>query len=233
MENKINMNFKVVLFDAGNTLLNINFIYIQTVLDSFGFSFSLDEIQKAEAVARKEMDEYYHTTKMQTELMSSFELYISKCLEKLNITDQHTKKNIINFLLQKHISSNIYDYITDETKEILKYCFFKNYRLGIVSNSRGDVKDLLKKCKIEKYFEHIIDSSEVGVEKPNKKIFLIALDLFKVQAKDCIYIGDLYYIDIVGAMSAGIKAVLLDKFDLYSDKECLRISNLLELKKIL
>ena len=40
---------------------------------------------------------------------------------------------------------------------------------------------------------------------------------FGLQPSECLYVGDLYYVDVLGANRAGMAAIHLDPFGLYSD----------------
>lgn len=52
----------------------------------------------------------------------------------------------------------------------------------------------------------LVTSEEVGVEKPNKSIFLHALNKINLKSNQVIMIGDDYEKDILGARNIGIKA---------------------------
>ena len=47
------------------------------------------------------------------------------------------------------------------------------------------------------------------------------------------HVGDLYHVDVVGARSAGLQAVLLDAAGLYTDVDCPRIQALADLCELL
>lgn len=81
--------------------------------------------------------------------------------------------------------------------------------LGVVSNSDGRVKDALHAAGLAEYFDVVVDSSIAGVEKPDPRIFLGALEHLGVAAGDALYVGDVYEVDVVGAESAGLAAALV------------------------
>ena len=82
-------------------------------------------------------------------------------------------------------------------------------------------------------FEFVIDSGEVGVEKPDPRIFQIALDRMGVTAADALYVGDLYEVDVVGARAAGLDVVLLDPYGVHADRDVRRSRSLEELADVL
>jgi putative hydrolase of the HAD superfamily len=80
----------------------------------------------------------------------------------------------------------------------------------VVSNSDGRAAAALAAAGLLDAFEFVIDSGEVGVEKPDPRIFQIALDRLGVSPAAALYVGDLYEVDVVGARAAGLDVVLLD-----------------------
>ena len=85
---------------------------------------------------------------------------------------------------------------------------------AIVSNADGLAGDA-KRLGLAQFFDVIIDSQVVGVEKPNPKIFQLALDALGVRPRSEMYAGDIYAIDMLGARAAGIEAKLIDQHGMY------------------
>lgn len=78
-------------------------------------------------------------------------------------------------------------------------------RMGIITNnSTAEQIEKLRALNIAHFFEVIVISEDVGVTKPDPRIFEIALERFGAQAKDTVMIGDNLINDIEGAMGAGI-----------------------------
>jgi FMN phosphatase YigB (HAD superfamily) len=78
----------------------------------------------------------------------------------------------------------------------------------------------------------MLDSHEEGVEKPDPRLFEIALERSGARRGETLHVGDLYHVDVQGARSAGLDAVLLDPAGLYADFDCRRIRSLGELPAI-
>jgi FMN phosphatase YigB (HAD superfamily) len=72
----------------------------------------------------------------------------------------------------------------------------------------------------------ILDSHDEGVEKPDPRFFEIALARSGARKETTIHIGDLYYVDVIGARNAGLRGVLLDEADLRPDADCPRLQSL-------
>ena len=84
------------------------------------------------------------------------------------------------------------------------------------------------------YLDFIVTPADAGADKPDPAIFRFALKKAGVGAEEAIFIGDQYKIDIVGAIAAGIKPVLIDRYNVSdSIKVCPRIKSLRDLNKYL
>jgi putative hydrolase of the HAD superfamily len=103
------------------------------------------------------------------------------------------------------------------------------FRMGVVSNANGTVRAKLARVGLAGYFELVVDSHEEGIEKPDPRIFGLALGRLGVGAAEAAYVGDLYHVDVVGAVAAGLSAFLLDPLDLYRSAPVSRIRSLAEL----
>jgi len=75
----------------------------------------------------------------------------------------------------------------------------------------------------------ILDSADEGVEKPDPRFFEIALARSSATRETTIHVGDLYYVDVIGARNAGLRGVLLDEADLRPAADCPRVRTLHEL----
>ncbi|HYJ24380.1 MAG TPA: HAD-IA family hydrolase [Acidimicrobiia bacterium] len=88
-------------------------------------------------------------------------------------------------------------------------------RVAVVSNSDGSVRGSLGKAGLLDLFEFVIDSHEVGVSKPNPKIFHAALDRMDLKPSMAWYVGDSVFHDVNGARAAGLShALLVDPYGL-------------------
>ena len=55
----------------------------------------------------------------------------------------------------------------------------------------------------------MVDSGKVGVEKPNPRIFHMALERAGVASSEAVHVGDVYEVDVLGARAAQIEPILL------------------------
>jgi putative hydrolase of the HAD superfamily len=103
-------------------------------------------------------------------------------------------------------------------------------RVGVISNTEdGRLEEMFQLLEITGHFDLLVDSHRVGLRKPDAAIFHYALDQFKVAPHEAVYIGDSYGHDVLGALSAGLRGILLDPLDLYIESDCPRLHALSEL----
>jgi len=56
-----------------------------------------------------------------------------------------------------------------------------------------------------------VDSAEVRIEKPDPRIFSVAVEALGLEPAACAYVGDIYDIDVVGARAAGLRPILIGR----------------------
>jgi putative hydrolase of the HAD superfamily len=101
--------------------------------------------------------------------------------------------------------------------------------IGLLTNFARDMVPLITRAGLAQYIDFVTTPYNAGADKPDPRIFYAALKQAAVTAEEAIYIGDQYKVDVVGAQSAGIKPLLIDRYNLYPDfKECPRITTVFE-----
>jgi len=109
----------------------------------------------------------------------------------------------------------------------------QGYGLSVISNADGRVEQGLQKTGLAGYFDHIFDSHLVGYEKPDVRLFQHALNRLGLKPTRCVYVGDIYYIDVLGANRSDIAAVHLDPYGLYEGWSGYHIANVAALPRFL
>ena len=106
--------------------------------------------------------------------------------------------------------------------------------LGLISNMDRDSNELLEGLGLSQHLDFAIISSEVGVDKPDPRIFQAALIRAGVRQEEAMHVGDQPISDVQGAIAAGISPVLLDRDSVHNEIDvCPRIESLLELNGLL
>lgn len=109
--------------------------------------------------------------------------------------------------------------------EALKAARDDGYKVGIVSNillwSSKATRELLAKLDITGLLDAQIYADDVGVVKPNPRIFEMALTVLvgDVMPDVYVHVGDDFYEDFLGAMMADYQAVLVDRGGVYIKRD--------------
>ena len=83
----------------------------------------------------------------------------------------------------------------------------KKYKLGIIANQSAGSEQRLADWGIGKYFDLVIASAEEGVEKPNPRIFQIALERANCLPENAVMVDDRLDNDIIPAKELGMKTI--------------------------
>lgn len=124
---------------------------------------------------------------------------------------------------------NLWDVVPDGVPAALARLRSFGLTLVVVSNANGTLERLLSRVGLAPFFQHALDSAVEGVEKPDPRLFEIALARAGARPEETLHAGDLYHVDVVGARAAGIRAVLVDAADLRTEADCPRVRSLDEL----
>jgi HAD superfamily hydrolase (TIGR01509 family)/HAD superfamily hydrolase (TIGR01549 family) len=103
--------------------------------------------------------------------------------------------------------------------------------LGIVSNFGAHLRPVLDRFGLASFFKFVVISAEVGLAKPDPRIFDLAVAESGAPRRRILYVGDHVGDDVEGAWGAGLDAVLVDRGARHLQARCPRIGNLLELAR--
>ena len=94
--------------------------------------------------------------------------------------------------------------------DVLSELQARGYVLHVLSNNSSILPLQLKLIDITGYFETISWSEEMGFEKPDPRIFEMALERIGASPSEAVYIGDSVEADVVGAEQVGILPIHAD-----------------------
>jgi putative hydrolase of the HAD superfamily len=102
--------------------------------------------------------------------------------------------------------------------EVLEAIKKEGYRIGVIANEdSASAWNVIEATGLQDYFDVIVISEEVGIEKPYKRIFEIALAKLGVKPENAVMVGNKIDADILGANRAGMKSVWFRWNNRYSD----------------
>lgn len=207
-------SLKAVLFDAGNTLV---FLDYDRLADGVGSALGLplrgETLASHAPAAAAAMERGADTDRQRAAA------YL-ETLFRLGGVPDHRLDEARSCLARMHDERHLWCSVREGTGEALNRLRAAGLRLGVVSNSDGRAEQALEAAGLRGYFDVVIDSTLVGYEKPDPRIFQAALDALGVAPEEALYVGDLYEIDVVGAGAAGMSAVLLTPGGAESKRPC-------------
>ena len=113
----------------------------------------------------------------------------------------------------------MYVYESTETKwlgdlDTLLSSLLENYKLALLSNAWLEApRQILRDRGYGRWFDVMMCSYDIGIPKPDLRIFQHTLNLLHVDASEAVMIGDSIKADIEGAINAGLEAVWVDNED--------------------
>lgn len=122
--------------------------------------------------------------------------------------------------------------------EMMDYLKQRGYRMHMCSNGFHEVQyKKLDACGLRDYFDTIILSEDAGVNKPSKAYFDYALKVSGASRKTTLMIGDNLQSDILGALHAGLDAMLFNRWAIddkdIPQKPTFIVEHLRDIKRIL
>lgn len=210
--------FRVIYFDLGNTLLY--------------FDENWDEVHQQAVLALGQNLNFLGVDIEPGILAAEFDRRVKIYYEKRDIDlIEHTTAFVLRDLLESVGYSNPQDelirsgldafystfqphwQLEKDTIPTLKSLKAMSYRIGLITNAGDalDVNTLIDRAGIRSYLDRIWISANVGVRKPNPRIFEIALDSMNVRPKEAVMVGDSLNADILGANTIGMSSIWITR----------------------
>ena len=195
---------KAIFFDQGGVLVKEAGIeQISLLSEVSGYSFEQCKIIRKKYWKKLKLgliddEEYWHGTTKYNNLNKGM-------FRELNIPKEKQK-----FIRDKSIACIK---ILDFSKKLLNQ-LSKKYVLGIISNNSKDWgENILKINGLDKYFKIIIFSHNVGLAKPNTKIYNLAFSkLNNTSPEEIVFIDDKEK-SLIPARALGWNAILFTSYD--------------------
>jgi FMN phosphatase YigB (HAD superfamily) len=103
---------------------------------------------------------------------------------------------------------------------------------GVISNW-----DATLRAKLQEHtpiaFQWVLGSQEMQVRKPSLEFYSKVIELTGLSPDEILYVGDSIKLDIQPALSLGIRAVLIDRLNLYAASSLARITQMQDLNMML
>ena len=221
-----------LFLDAGGVICHPNWDRASEVLAAEGVNAAAGRLRIAEAYAKKDIDDAVIVGG--TTDQSRGWLYFNKVLEHAGIPLTDATDRALNVLREYHRAENLWEHVPDDVPAALAAFRARDLTLVVVSNANGRLRHLFDRLGLTPAFDVILDSHEWDVEKPDPRLFHIALEQAHAEPDRTVHVGDLFHIDVAGARAAGLReGILFDAANLYPHVDCRRIRTLMELPELL
>lgn len=218
-----------LLFDFGGTLAFLDFDLLASEFSGPGRVLDPLKLEHAEYQGRAALDRYLLAHKS-PDVNAGYEQFFRSWMTAAGIPED-AMGEIAERFRAMHAEACMWRVIREGTREALERLKAAGLKMAIVSNADGRVAADAQRFGIAEYFDVIIDSHVVGVEKPDPRIFRVALEALGVPPEEALYAGDIYSIDMIGARAAGITGKLIDQHGLYHWVEHPKIRHVGELHR--
>ena len=221
------MAIDTLFLDAGGVLVHPNWDRVAAILNRQGVTAAADRLRAAEPHVKRLIDDGAHIGRTTDEQRAWS--YMDMVLERAGVQRSPATDAAVAEIAAYHADQNLWEHVPADVVPALEALRRLVPKLVVVSNANGVLHKMFDRVGLTRYFDVICDSCVEGVEKPDPRYFQIALDRAGSAAKTTVHVGDLYHVDFVGALRAGLEAVLIDADNLYEDADCMRVRSLTEL----
>ena len=223
---------KDIFFDLDHTLWDFDknsMLAFKRVFKKFKITIEFDAFLKIYEPINIEYWKKYREDKVSKE-----NLRRGRLIDSFNYFDLIYSTEKIDEIADAYIQELPFDnHLFEGAVEILDYLILK-YKLHIITNGFEEVQHKkLKNSGIDHYFSTVTTSEEVGLKKPNPKVFLTALNKANSLPTQSVMIGDSLEADILGANNIGMQTIFYNYRNESISKKIKSIDSLLEIKNYL
>ena len=217
-------NVKAIIFDAYGTLFDVNSA-AEKCKDKIG--------DKWEGFAN-----YWRTTQLEYTWLRSL---MKRHKDFWQITEDSLDKSMNAFNIDKSMRNELLDlYKTlntfPEVNDVLKKLKEKNYKLAILSNGTPSLlNELVKSNNIENIFDDIFSIEDVGVYKPDSRVYDIPTKKYQLQKNEVAFLSANTW-DVSGGGNYGYYAIwvnrnnsIFDNLDYEVKNEVKNLNHLLDI----
>jgi putative hydrolase of the HAD superfamily len=203
-----------VLLDAGNTLVFVDPRRVVPVLREAGAHAADRLYWDAEREARLALCMALRVDGPSEDVL--WRDYFTTIFRRSGVPEERIGA-VADAVRELHRNDHLWTHVQEGAAEAITRVRALGYRVGVVSNADGRVAALLDGLGLAQLVEFVIDSHTVGVAKPDPRIFRMGAERLGLPPHECVYLGDLYAVDVIGARAAGLLPLLLDPFDRFAE----------------
>lgn len=219
---------ETVFLDAGGVLVHPNWVRVADALGRHGVAADAAALAAAEPHAKFEMDR--GAVMAGTDDRQRGWIYFDTVLRHAGVPPSEATARALADVRAYHDTHNVWETVPDDVAPSIAALRALRVKLVVVSNANGKLRTMFDRVGLGGRFDVVLDSHDWGVEKPDPRLFELAMQESGADPATTIHVGDFFHIDVVGARAARLAdAVLLDPADLHGAAGCSRIRRLADL----
>ena len=218
-------NIKAIIFDAYGTLFDVNSA-AEKCKDKIG--------DKWEGFAN-----YWRTTQLEYTWLRSL---MKRHKDFWQVTEDSLDKSMKAYEIDSSMRNELLDLYKilstfKEVPEVLKSLKEKDLKLAILSNGTPDLlEQLVKSNNLENLFDNIFSIEEVGIYKPNYKVYDIPIKEYQINKNEVAFLSSNTW-DVSGGGNYGYNSIWVNRnqniFDNLDYNPRYKIKNLSELLRLI
>ena len=192
-------NIKAIIFDAYGTLFDVNSA-AEKYKDKIG--------DKWESFAN-----YWRTTQLEYTWLRSL---MKRHKDFWQVTEESLDKSMKTYEIDSSMRNELLDLYKilstfKEVPEILKSLKEKNYQLAILSNGTPSLlNQLVKSNNLENIFDDIFSIEEVGIYKPDSKVYDLPINQYQIQKNEVVFLSANTW-DVSGGGNYGYNSIWVNR----------------------
>ena len=192
-------NVKAIIFDAYGTLFDVNSA-AEKCKDKIG--------DRWEGFAN-----FWRTTQLEYTWLRSL---MKRYKDFWQVTEDSLEKSMNAFKIDKAMKNellNLYKVLNTfpEVKDVLNKLKEKNYKLAILSNGTPTLlNELVKSNNLDNIFDDIFSIEEVGIYKPDAKVYDMPIKKYKIQKEEVVFLSANTW-DISGGGNYGYSSIWVNR----------------------
>ena len=219
--NELVRGVELLCLDAGNTVIFLDHARLARVVQGLGLDVDATVLVRTEGEAKKlaetgDLVDVPWTYRPRPGAIGWGRMVGS--IAKLAGLDEAKVPVLLDTAWPLHEAKNLWSLVPEGLGEALDAARALGVKVAIISNSEGMLDRLFEDLGILRHFDLVVDSGKVGVEKPDPRIFQIALERFGITAGHALHLGDMFATDILGARAAGLSSALIDPYGHYAGR---------------
>ncbi len=223
-----------VVFDAGGTLVRLDFEWIALMLAELEVPVTVEALRRGEIHGRRLYDAAAISplpvaTDEPNPLISTLapiEAYWGGMLQAAGCPRDRIDEALARMDARQKSEHFLWAKPMEGARGAIDALAAMDLKLACVSNSDGRAEAHLERYDLRRGLAFVLDSFIVGIEKPDPRIFDLALEKLGVWPNRALFVGDIRSVDEHGSRSAGMQFVLLDPYGTYAHRDTASITGI-------